>query len=289
MGLAWGGKPFIEKWKNLNLNRNLLKRTLTTIATLLVINATHHIEAKPVIGINLDAKSSAPDDQTGVHLSLNYIDAITSAGGIPILIPPVLGNEEALDKYIAICDGFLFTGGADINPALYNAKQHPAHKQLSFRRQEFDFNLMKKVLKSRKPIMGICLGCQQLNVATGGNLIQDIPTETTSTITHRQGLEKNETVHEVIITSGSRIADIISTTSINVNSFHHQSVRETATSVSVVAKSPDGIVEAIELNDYPFGIGVQWHPEGLTSISQHEALFKELVRKSEEFKDKSKR
>lgn len=244
------------------------------------------VMAKPLIGINVDASGDKSQEQSGIKLSLNYIDAVTSAGGIPILLPPTL-NDEAYNRYVELCDGFVFTGGADIDPSYYNTPPHETWNPLHKRREKSDFRLMKKVLEAKKPLIGICLGCQQLNVLTGGSLIQDIPSETSTTINHRQALAKNETIHEVHITTGSKLADLLSTTSLQVNSFHHQAILQPGTSVTVVAKAPDGVAEAIELQDYPFGMGFQWHPEGLTSQTSHLRIFQELVKNAQDFKNKT--
>lgn len=231
-------------------------------------------QSKPIIGINTDVSGST--ESARLSLGSSYVDAVTSAGGIPILLPQVY-DDEARRLQVQMCDGFVFTGGRDIDPAKYGEDPHPSLNPLHPRREENDFELVKEVLRQKKPFLAVCLGSQTVNVALGGSLMQDIPTQTSTTIAHRQSNARHLPVHEISITTNSRVADLVGTTTLAVNSFHHQSCARPGKGITFTAHAPDGVVEAYELENYPFGIGVQWHPEGMTSETAHLAMYKGLV------------
>lgn len=232
---------------------------------------------RPIIGINMDVSQRGDSGASpALRLSGAYVDAITSAGGIPVVLPPVL-DKAAIRRQVALCDGFLFVGGADINPERYGETSHPAVNLLNPRREEYDFALMEAVLKTRKPMLGVCLGCQEFNVAMGGSLIQDLPTETTSTIDHRPYAPRGEFVHEIEIEPGTKLADLLGTTTLGVNSIHHQACEVPGAKLRVAARAPDGTIEAIELPGKRFALGVQWHPEALTHHPEHLRVYKGLV------------
>lgn len=232
---------------------------------------------RPLIAVSMNV----PDDPgtTIVTLSLRstYVDAVEKAGGLPILIPP-LANTELAQHYAGIVDGFIFVGGPDINPSRFGQTPHETMKPIHPRREEFDFALMTWALETTKPILGICLGMQMLHVAHGGSMIQDIPSLTTTTINHRPSQPGSFFAHDVEILPDTRLHAIVSTTTLAVNSIHHQAcVAVPKAPLRIGAKAPDGIVEAIELPGERFVIGVQWHPEFLTQHPEHLALFQELI------------
>lgn len=253
---------------------NLLKNTLTAVATLLCVQAY----GAPLIGINVDVSGdSVTDARLGV--SSTYVDAVTSAGGVPVLIPPAL-DESAISRYVELCDGFVMTGGRDISPSRYGSETtHPTTNLLNPRREDFDFALIDAILAADKPVLGVCLGLQELNVALGGSMIQDLPTETSSTIAHKPG--DRHFAHEVHITTGTRLQDIAGTTTLQVNSIHHQACDRLGSGVLVMAKAPDGVVESFEVENKNFAVGVQWHPEVLTTATEHLAVYEALVKAAE--------
>ena len=233
------------------------------------------LKRSPIIGINLDTSGS--EENPRFVLSSDYVDAISAAGGIPLLLPSVQ-DAEALKRQVALCDGFVFTGGKDIDPAKYGETPHESGNPLHSRREEYDFALVQEVINRRKPFLAVCLGCQEVNVAMGGTLVQDIPSETSTTIDHKQKAERYELTHSIAITSPSKLANLLKETSISVNSFHHQSCEKPGKNIRFVAQAPDGIVESYELENYPFGLAVQWHPEALTSYSEHLKIYEGLVK-----------
>jgi len=158
------------------------------------------------------------------------------------------------------CDGFLFSGGGDIDPPLFGEEKIPACGKVCRNRDEFELTLLKEVSRLDKPVLGICRGVQTIAVFYGGTLWQDLPFQTGSAPeTHRP--ENYRPCHTVTIESGTRLARILGAGEHTVNSWHHQSVKDTALTVS--ARSPDGLIEAVERPESSFVVGVQWHPEHL--------------------------
>jgi putative glutamine amidotransferase len=243
---------------------------------------------KPIIGINLEVSGETTSTGTRLSLGSDYIDAVTSAGGIPILLPALTSMAD-VSRHVQLCDGFVFTGGRDINPACYGQQPNPANKLLHPRRENYDLRLIREVLRAKKPILAVCLGCQELNVALGGTLIQDIPSETTSSLDHHQGETRHEIAHEIFITTGSRLANLLSTTTLEVNSVHHQSCGRPGRGVLYTARAMDGIIESFEVKNQPFAVAVQWHPEAITHYPGHLKLYRELVRAAGKPADRSKR
>jgi putative glutamine amidotransferase len=189
--------------------------------------------------------------------SENYIRAVRESGGIPIVLPNTDGSVDRIDDYLALLDGLLMPGGADIPPSEYGEEAHETVEILDDARFHFEKALISAWMKKTdKPLLGICLGSQWINVASGGSLVQDIPSE--FNVNHR------ETNHPVTIEPDSRLGRIFGATKLEVNSWHHQSVRKLGDGLRVAATSPDGIIEATETTDPDrFLIGVQWHPEKL--------------------------
>ena len=203
----------------------------------------------------------------------SYVLAIREAGGIPVVLPNGDGSPERIDEYLKLIDGLLMPGGADIPPSEWGEKPHPTTKLLDDDRYLFEKNLITKWIENTdKPLLGICLGSQWINVAHGGSLVQDIPSEF--------GVNHREITHPVELEADSRLSKIFGETSFDVNSLHHQAVRSVGKGLRVVAKSPDGIIEATETTDpNRFLIGVQWHPEKLIEEDgKHAKIFRAFVR-----------
>ena len=170
----------------------------------------------------------------------SYIAAVREAGGIPIVLPKGEEGVEKLDAYLEMVDGLLMPGGADIPPSEWGEEPHPTTEVLSDDRYLFEKELVSRwIEETEKPLLGICLGCQWINVAHGGSLVQDIPSE--FEVSHR------DRDHLVDLVPDSRLSKILGVTSTQVNSSHHQAVRRLGEGLRVVAKCPDGIIEAIEI------------------------------------------
>jgi len=241
-----------------------------------LVSAPVSAEQKPVIGITMSYTVSE-SGLGSVRLTIPTVDAVTEVGGVPVLLPPIK-SEEDVERFFDIVDGFIFTGGSDINPATYGQEKHETTNILPERREEFDLMLMKKVLDSDKPVLGICLGMQEMNVACKGTLIQDIPSQTNSTLIHKG----KDSGHEVEIVDGTMTRDLLGGLTFAVNSMHHQAVDELGEGLTITAKSPDGIIEGIEKSDHPYAVGVQWHPEYLTEDESQMNLFRGLIKAAKE-------
>lgn len=188
-----------------------------------------------------------------------YVRAIRDSGGIPVVLPNADGSVAKIDEYLKLLDGLLMPGGADIPPSEWGEEQHPTTKLLDDDRYQFEKAMITAwIEKTDKPLLGICLGSQWINVAHGGSLIQDIPSEF--------GVNHRGVSHMVTLESDSRLSRMLGQTEFEVNSLHHQAVRHVGKGLRVVGRSPDGIIEATETTDPDrFLFGVQWHPEKLVA------------------------
>lgn len=209
-----------------------------------------------------------------------YLEAARRAGGDPVEISLALAGSE-LRKLAASLDAVLLPGSpADVHPALYKAAAHP-HGSFSDPRREFtDFALLENAFAEHKPVLAICYGNQSLNVFLGGSLIQDIPSEIPAALQHSwPGHAGAEPHHAVSVDPTSRIAKLAGGDELRVNSSHHQSVLAPGKSLQIVARAPDGVVEALEwTGDANWVVGVQWHPERMIEDDEAaRALFGEWM------------
>jgi putative glutamine amidotransferase len=235
--------------------------------------------SKPLIGITAYDYAKP---ENGWHYDISYCKnaaAIERAGGLPVLIPSSLQQETLRGIYERL-DAVLLPGGADVNPAQYNTQPHPKLGAFSDERDKMELAMASWALADDLPILGICRGIQLLNVAMGGSLVQDIPSAIETELRHdiENDEPRNTFLHDVQIDEDSRLADILGDTKFTVNSLHHQALLNVAPNAKVVAKAPDGIIEAIEVPDKHFVMAVQWHPEDLLDDdSRMENLFKAFV------------
>lgn len=221
---------------------------------------------KPVIG--LTASHDLKNDD--LKISHYYMDAIRSNGAIPLALPLSLNEEEA-GQLADTLDGFLFSGGPDIHPFLFGEETLCGCGNFSPLRDSSELLLLSLVYERKKPVLGICRGAQLLNIALGGDIYQDINSQLPSRfpLAHSQPFDAQHPAHRVALENGSRLAQISETLSIEVNSLHHQAIRNAAPCLKVCGRSSDGIIEAVEQTEHPFLIGVQWHPEQLTGRYAH--------------------
>jgi putative glutamine amidotransferase len=194
----------------------------------------------------------------------SYIVAVREAGGIPIVLPNSGGGVEAIPHFLELLDGLLLPGGADIPPSEYGEEPHETVEILDEDRFLFEKELSRAwIEETEKPLLGICLGGQWINVASGGSLVQDIPTEF--------GISHRDRTHLVSIEVDSRLHEILGGAEVEVNSSHHQAVKKLGENLRIVARCPDGVVEATETTDPDrFLIGVQWHPERMVEESEEQ-------------------
>ena len=218
---------------------------------------------KPVIGINLDfeEKGGGYISRPYHALSEKYFAAIYKNGGTPIALP---ASNMDVDAVLDLVDGVFLSGGNDYEPSLFGQEAPPSlNLKIMHQRSKFDLLLAEKALERNLPILGICAGMQAINCLKGGSLILDIPTQRPHSLNHYQSPEEmTEPSHELNITPHTKLWEIIGNQkTIKVNSRHHQALDRIGEGLVISATAPDGIVEAIEIPDHKFCIGVEWHPE----------------------------
>lgn len=212
----------------------------------------------PLIGITTGYEQHG---EPIVSLGQRYIRAVERAGGVPVTLAPL--QEQRLLEHVAhLLDGLIISGGRDIPPALYGEDKHPDTDPLPEDRPKFEIALVHLFREMDKPVLGICYGCQLLNVAFGGTLIQHIPSQIGNGLKHRrESTQEPPARHIVRIRAGSLLREILGKDEVEIVSSHHQAVKQPAPCLQVTATAPDGVVEAVELEDARFFVGVQWHPE----------------------------
>ena len=219
---------------------------------------------KPVIGIT--AGTMVHDDPVFFGCSSDYVHeeyvrAVQEAGGVPILLP-ITAERAVVQAQLELCDGVVLTGGHDVSPLLYGQEPHQNLTAVSDRRDRFDRYVCKLALQAELPVLGICRGCQILNIVCGGTLHQDLPTLESSFVQHLQAGHPGQGSHTVAVDSQSVLAPILGETAV-VNSLHHQAIDRVADGFLTAATAKDGVVEAIERQGGSFALGVQFHPEML--------------------------
>lgn len=194
------------------------------------------------------------------QLRQDYVRCVEQAGGVPLVLAP--GRPEHAEAILDSLDGLLLSGGADVDPALYGEASHAKLRRVIPERDAFEIALCRAALQRDLPVLAICRGQQVLNVACGGSLVQDIPSQLDGTVDHDPKQERALPAHGVRIESGSRLRAILGRDEAPVNSFHHQAVKDLGADLVVSARSlEDGVIEGIEAPARRFVVGVQWHPE----------------------------
>ena len=250
---------------------------------------------RPVIAIT--AKTEELRNRQQITLPDAYGKAIEDAGGVSIILP-IISHKSNITSLAGYADGFLFSGGDDIRPGYYGEEQILDLTLSPDERTEFEIALLNEVIRLKKPVLGICLGAQLINVALGGSLYQDIPTQVPAPLDHRS-------VHNVLIKKGTLLYRIFNAPpplmgggegegekmegkkgegeqkvfsgEIPVISAHHQGIKSSGKGLIVSASSSDGVAEAIEITDYPFLVGVQWHPERILEDKYTQRLFNAFI------------
>ena len=208
---------------------------------------------------------SATTDAAKIRLSLNYARSLEGAGLIPLIVPP-LNDPTRVGEILDSAGGLLLTGGEDVNPELYGATPHPKLGEIQPTRDATELALLKAARDRGLPVLAICRGIQLLNVAYGGTLYQDLPSENPSSVHHDSEKSRDSRTHDVTITAGTRLAAATGATTMAVNSYHHQAVRQLGAGLRVTAVAPDGVIEGVEVDDPSWWVlSVQWHPEDLTT------------------------
>jgi putative glutamine amidotransferase len=234
----------------------------------------------PRIGIGGVVRNWDGSQRTGVNAA--YVKSILAAGGVPIILSPVMGPSYAA-RALAGVDGLVFTGGEDIHPAWYQTEPSPHLYPPSRERDLFELALFAAARQMELPMLGICRGIQLVNVALGGTLFQDLPSERPGPVDHNVSGDRAARTHAVRLAPGSRAEQALGGERLTVNSFHHQGVRDLARGLVATGWSDDGLIEAAESEaGAPWLLAVQWHPEEMfaEASAPERGLFRALIEES---------
>ena len=219
-------------------------------------------------------------DLEGDFLRMNptYTDAVSAAGGTPVILPLTLSDEE-LQAVAGLFDGFLFTGGPDVNPLIFGEETRAGCGAVSSLRDDLELRLFPELVKADKPVLGICRGIQVMNIAMGGDIYQDICSQYSTTQQHSQASKSSVASHHICPQAGTLLWDILKKDRVAVNSHHHQAVRALGKGFQADAYAQDRLIEAISMPGKKFILGVQWHPEGLWKHdADSAAIFQAFIR-----------
>jgi len=242
------------------------------------------MNTKPIIGIGSDvAHKKGQRDRAFVYTT--YTEALRRAGAVAVIIPPQPENAAAI---VDSLDGILLAGGDDCDPTAYGETPHPTVEPMDPRRQSNELALARVARERGIPTLGICLGVQVMNVASGGTLIQDIASEVKTEIDHASEPSDRHR-HEVLVEKGTRLGRILGKQELEVNSSHHQAIRNVGEGLRVTAHAPDGVIEGLEDPSHPFYVGVQWHPEDMSGEGSASALFGAFVEAARTYAQKKRK
>lgn len=231
---------------------------------------------KPVIGV----VPLVDEEKESLWMVPGYMDGISQAGGLPLMLP-LTDCRKDIEQLTRMCSGFLFTGGHDVSPELYHEEKSPFCGACCRERDAMELLLLQEALQKDQAVLGICRGIQFLNAALGGTLYQDLPTEHPSKLEHHQKPPYDRPSHSVRVVGDSPLYRLLGKASLEVNSYHHQAVRELSEKLSAMAYSPDNLVEAVYMPDKTFVWAVQWHPEFSFRVNEDSRkIFGEFVAKA---------
>ena len=245
-------------------------------------NSQEQAPRRPLIGV-----TGGVNEEGALYIRHGYMLSVARAGGIPVLLP-LEGGDDMLRDAFERMDGIIISGGADVDPALYGEEKLPECGPLNPARDHLEMLVAKWARESGKPILGICRGCQVMNVAAGGTLVQDIPsTYGISKDVHSQLEDYAVVTHSVDLVPGTLAADVMGCEEVRVNSRHHQCVKTLGEGLVCDGRDRElGFVESFHDPKHNFYLGVQWHPEMLTADRPEAlALFEALVRRAQELRD----
>ena len=232
---------------------------------------------RPLIGLNVDYIPASKTTKPHLRLNQGYAEAVLTAGGLPVLMP-ILGKDADIRAFLEPLDGFILTGGLDMDPRRLGLPKHHAAQPMHEGRDENDRILVRLLMERRLPVLGIGVGMHQLNVACGGNLFMHLPEDCPRTMPHSDPSCTGPHRHLVNMKPGSQLEEIYGGTELLVNSNHHQAVNQVGAQFRVAATAPDGVIEALEaLDPNWFCMAVQWHPEADSSSALDSQLFECFV------------
>ena len=240
---------------------------------------------RPLIAITTGTGPSRAVERASINAA--YLNALQAAGAVPIILTPPF-DVHTVRQLVDTVEAVVLTGGGDVDPARYGEARHELTDGVSEERDALELATIELALERELPVLAICRGLQILNVALGGSLHQDIPSEFATDINHAQTsgdspYQRCDVTHGVAVEEGCRLAGLLGSSSIQVNSMHHQSTNRVGRDLKAVAWAPDGVVEGLELEDAKrWVVAVQWHPEELVSTHEHaRRLFEAVVREAE--------
>jgi putative glutamine amidotransferase len=213
---------------------------------------------KPLIGI------TASFDKDTQQLHRNNTDSVLKAGGTPVILPYTV-DLETIEELADRLNGLLLSGGGDIDPTLFGEEPLPGLGSIVPERDTLETELIRRMLKRNKPILGICRGCQILNIAAGGDMYQDLYSQRDGLLQHSQRAPREHASHTLQVIEGTKLYNIVGQSSYKVNSFHHQALRNLAPGFVLSATTKDDVIEGFESAGHAFVLGLQWHPETMTS------------------------
>jgi putative glutamine amidotransferase len=248
-----------------------------------VVSSGSDIVAKPLIGLTtyLQRAQTGVWDVRAAFLPEVYFAAVEKAGGIPVLLPPQPLDGGVAEQVLARLDGLIIAGGLDVEAARYGAEPHPAADPPSRVRDDWDDALLTAAIAGEVPFLAICRGIQVLNVNRGGTLHQHLPEVVGDD--RYTGVNGEFKTNDVEVESGSQIASVIGAGTHTVQSYHHQALAEVGAGLRVTARSAGDVVQAVELEGVPFGVGVQWHPE--QDAAEDARLFEGLVEAARAYRE----
>ena len=237
-----------------------------------------HDPSVPAPLIAITATTEMLGDALRVRVNDAYVRAVARAGGMPLVLPP-LEDDALAGRSLDGVQALVLTGGEDVAPARYGAPRHPATERANDRRDAWEVSVARAARARSVPTLAICRGVQVLNVALGGTLVQDLPSEWRGALPHDPEGARDARVHDVGLEPGSRLAATLGTARCEVNSFHHQALDRVAPGIRVAARAPDGVIEGVEADGDWWMLGVQWHPEELVDTPEpwDRRLFEALV------------
>ena len=227
---------------------------------------------QPIIGLTIAIENGGT---LGTRSS--YPRAIERAGGLPLLFPSY-ADMRSLDEVIELCDGFFFTGGVDLEPAVYGEEKKPTCGETQPQRDAMELALLSLAIKANKPILAVCRGAQLVNAMLGGTLYQDLPTEWGEAVNHRQPIAKREEPsHDILITRGTPLFELTGKDRMVGNSFHHQAVKVLGRGLLPMATAEDGLIEGFYHPGMRYLRAYQWHPELIYDYDANSALFMDFI------------
>ena len=238
--------------------------------------------SRPLIGISSQRRDWRGAKREVYGQIMWYSEGVREQGGLPVMLPLGLADDELRELYERL-DAIVLTGGGDIAPHFFGSTMTAQVQEVDEERDRIEINLARWAVAEEKPILAICRGVQVLNVSLGGSLIRDIETEVEGSLKHDYypDYPRDHIAHDIKIDEECRLAQVLGTPIVGVNSLHHQALLDIAPELHVVAHAPDGVIEAAEVDGHPYALGVQWHPEWMLGTAEMPRLFAGLVQASQ--------